>query len=90
MLLISDTFTISNFGNVLCGTMTGEHRKSLHKELIICSGIISILCEIKLRILCRRGESAIWTHLQALDFDFDEICHYLKAAIYQISKIQSP
>ena len=40
----------------------------------------------------RGAKSAILTHLyfEALNFDFNEFLHFLKAEIYQISKIQSP
>ena len=37
----------------------------------------------------RVSKSAIWTHLEALNFDFHEFLHFLKAEIYQINKIQS-
>ena len=33
--------------------------------------------------------SAIITHLQALNFEFDEFLYFFKAVIYQISKIQT-
>ena len=38
----------------------------------------------------RSAKSAILTHLEALNFDFYEFLHFLKAEIYQINKIQSP
>ena len=50
--------------------------------------IIQILREINCEH-CRSAKSAIITHLQALNFEFDEFLHFLKVAIYQISKIQS-
>ena len=34
------------------------------------------------------AKSAILTHLEALNFDFYEFLHILKAAIHQINKIQ--
>ena len=37
----------------------------------------------------RSAKSAILTHLEALNFDLDELLHFLKAEIYQINKIQS-
>ena len=37
----------------------------------------------------RSAKSATWTNVQALNFDFDEFVHFLKAEICQISKIQS-
>ena len=39
---------------------------------------------------CRGAKSAIFTHLEALNFNFHEFLHYLKAEIYQMEKIQSP
>ena len=48
-----------------------------------------ILCEINFED-CRSAKSAILAHLEALNFDFDEFLHFLKAKIYQINKIQSP
>ena len=38
----------------------------------------------------RSAKSAIFTHLEALNFDFYEFFHFFKAEIYQINKIQSP
>ena len=35
-------------------------------------------------------DTLILTHLEALNFDFHEFLHFLKAVIYQIDKIQSP
>ena len=37
----------------------------------------------------RHSKSAILRHLEALNFDFNEFLHFLKAEIYQIDKIQS-
>ena len=37
----------------------------------------------------RSVKYAIFTHLQALNFDFYEFFHFLKAEIYQINKIQN-
>ena len=38
----------------------------------------------------RSAKSAILTHLQALNVQFHEFLHFLKAAIYQINKIHKP
>ena len=38
----------------------------------------------------RSAKSAILTHLEAVNFDFYEFLHFLKAEFYQINKIQSP
>ena len=38
----------------------------------------------------RSAKSAISKHLEALNFDFCEFLHFLKAENYQINKIQSP
>jgi len=38
----------------------------------------------------KNAKLAILTHLEALNFDFQEFLHFLKAVIYQIDKIQSP
>ena len=38
----------------------------------------------------RSAKSAILTHLEALNFDFYGILHFLKAEIYQKDKTQSP
>ena len=38
----------------------------------------------------RNAKSAIFTHLEALNFDFNEYLHYFKVVIDQIQKIQSP
>ena len=38
----------------------------------------------------RSVKSAILTQLEALNFDFYELLHFLKVEIYQINKIQSP
>ena len=38
----------------------------------------------------KSAKLAILTHLEALNFDFQEFLHFLKAVIYQIDKIQSP
>ena len=35
----------------------------------------------------RSAISALSTHVEAMNFDFDEILHFLKAEIYQINKI---
>ena len=37
----------------------------------------------------RSAKSAILTHLEALNFDFNEFLHFLKAEFYQINQIQS-
>ena len=37
----------------------------------------------------RSAKSAILTHSEALNFDFYEFLHFLKAEIYQIDKMQS-
>ena len=37
----------------------------------------------------KNARLAILTHLEALNFDFQEFLHFLKAVIYQIDKIQS-
>ena len=36
------------------------------------------------------AKSAILTHLEAVNFDFYEFLHFLKAEIYQMNKIHSP
>ena len=54
--------------------------------------ITQILCEISFWE-SRSSKSdvlAILTHLEALNFDFQEFLHFLKAVIYQIDKTQSP
>ena len=38
----------------------------------------------------RSTNSAIVTHLEALNFGFYRFLHFLKPEIYQINKIQSP
>ena len=38
----------------------------------------------------RSAKSAILTHLEAPNFDFQEFLHFLKVEIYQINKMQSP
>ena len=38
----------------------------------------------------KNARLAILTHLEALNFDFQEFLHFLKAVIYQIDKTQSP
>ena len=38
----------------------------------------------------RSAKSAIFTHWEALNFDFCEFLHFLKAENYQINGIQSP
>ena len=38
----------------------------------------------------KNAKLAILTHLKALNFDFQEFLHFLKAVIYQIDNIQSP
>jgi len=38
----------------------------------------------------RSAKSAILTHSEALNVDFNEFLHFLKAEIYQINQIQSP
>ena len=38
----------------------------------------------------RGAKFAISTHLEALNFDFHEFLHFLKAEIYQFNKSQSP
>ena len=50
---------------------------------------LRFLREIKFRD-SRSAKSVISTHLEALNFDFYEILHSLKAEIYQINKIQNP
>ena len=51
--------------------------------------ITQILREIKVR-KTRVSKSAILTHLEALDMDFHDFLHFLKAENYQMNKIQSP
>ena len=51
--------------------------------------ITQILREIKFGD-SRSAKSGIFTHLEALNFDFRNFLHFLKAVIYQIDKIQSP
>ena len=38
----------------------------------------------------RIAKSAIFTHLEVLNFDFYAFFHFLKAEIYQINKVQCP
>ena len=38
----------------------------------------------------RSEKPAISAHLEALNFDFYEILHFLRAEIYQSNKLQSP
>ena len=38
----------------------------------------------------RSAKSAISKHSEALNLDFHEFLHFLKAEIYQFNKIQSP
>ena len=38
----------------------------------------------------RSAKSAIITHSEALNFDYYEFLHFLKAEIYQINKTQTP
>ena len=51
--------------------------------------ITQILREINFRI-SKSAKSAILTHLEAQNFDFQEFLHFLQAVIYRIDKIQSP
>ena len=51
--------------------------------------IIQILCEINFED-SRSAKLAISTHLEALNFDFHEVLHFLKVEIYQVNKIHSP
>ena len=51
--------------------------------------IAHILREINFEV-SRSAKSTISTHLEALNFDFHELLHFLKAEIVQINKIQSP
>ena len=51
--------------------------------------IIQILREINLED-SRNAKSAILTHFKALNFDFYEFLHFLKAEIYLTNKNQSP
>ena len=51
--------------------------------------ITQILREIKFGD-SRSAKSVTFTHLEALNSDFHEFLHFLKAEIYQINKIQSP
>ena len=51
--------------------------------------ITQILREINIGDF-RSAKSAILTHFEALNYHFDEFLHFLKAAIYQINRIQSP
>ena len=50
--------------------------------------IIQILREINFED-SQSAKSAILTHLEALNFNFYEFLHFLKAAIYYINKIQT-
>ena len=51
--------------------------------------ITQILHEINF-VDSRSAKSAIFTHLEALNLDFYEFLNFLKAEIFQISKIQRP
>ena len=51
--------------------------------------ITQILREINLWD-CKSVKFAILTHLEALNFDFNEVLQFLKAAIDQMNKIHSP
>ena len=39
---------------------------------------------------CRSAKSAILTHLVALNIDFDEFLHFMKAGFYQINQFSGP
>ena len=39
---------------------------------------------------CRSAKSAILTHLDALNFDFHEFLHFLKAEITKLTKFRAP
>ena len=49
--------------------------------------ITQILCEISFEN-CRSAKSASSTYLEALNYNFHEFLHFLKAKIYQINKVQ--
>ena len=51
--------------------------------------IIQILREINFEDSCS-AKLAILTHFEALNFDYYEFLHFLKAEIYQMNKIHSP
>ena len=51
--------------------------------------IPQILREINFQV-CRSAKFAILTHLDALNFHFYEILHFLENEIDQINKIKSP
>ena len=51
--------------------------------------ITQILREINFRV-SKSAKSAIFTHLEALNFDLYEFLHFSDAEIYQINKIQNP
>ena len=51
--------------------------------------ITQLLREISF-LASKSAKLAILTHLEALNFDFQEFLHFLNAVIYQIDKIQSP
>jgi len=50
--------------------------------------VSEIFCEIDFREI-RRAKSAILAHLEALNLDFNEFLHFLKAAIDQMNKVQN-
>ena len=74
------------FGIDLDSTNTGTHTTvwKFHDFFII-----QILREINLEDSWS-AKSAILPHLEALNFDFHEFLHFLKAEIYQMNKIHSP
>ena len=51
--------------------------------------ITQILREINF-LDSRSAKYAILAHLEALNFDFNEFLHFLKAKIYQKAKMQTP
>ena len=51
--------------------------------------ITHIYCEINFGD-SRGAKSAILRHLEALNFEFYEFLHFLKAKMYQINNLQSP
>ena len=50
--------------------------------------VTQILREINFEVF-RSAKSAISTYLEALNYEFHEFLHFLKAEIYQINKFQT-
>ena len=88
-MIFSDILMWNNYQKFLKSIFIGQVVVPKSNDWFYNFSITQILREIAFRDF-RSTKPAIFTHLEAVNLDFDEFLHFLTTGIYQINKIQRP